>query len=90
MYPEVGKKEEEMTTCSGILAWKIPWTQLPGGLQTLGFQRVRHSLATEHAHMHACPFCVCQTMLQAFFLTCFFFSQLTNDLEIFSCQYMYI
>ena len=80
-----------MTTRSSILDWKIPWTELPGGLQTLGFQRVRHSLATEHAHTHACPSCVCQTMLQAFFLTCFFFPpQLTNDLEIFSCQYMYI
>ena len=34
---------------SSILAWKIPWTEEPGGLQTMGLQRVRHDLATEHA-----------------------------------------
>ena len=34
--------EEEMATHSNILAWKIPWTEEPGGLQSLGLQRVRH------------------------------------------------
>ena len=34
--------EEEVATHSSILAWKIPWTQEPGGLQSLGSQRVRH------------------------------------------------
>ena len=33
--------EEEMATHSIILAWRIPWTEEPGGLQTLGSQRVR-------------------------------------------------
>ena len=33
--------EEEMATHSSILAWRIPWTEEPGGLQTLGSQRVR-------------------------------------------------
>ena len=28
--------EEEMATCSSILAWKIPWTEEPGGLQSIG------------------------------------------------------
>ena len=32
--------EEEMATCSSILAWKIPWTEEPGGLQSTGSQRV--------------------------------------------------
>ena len=32
---------EEMATHSSILAWKIPWTELPGGLQSMGSQRVR-------------------------------------------------
>ena len=32
--------EKEMVTPSSILAWKIPWTQETGGLQTMGFQRV--------------------------------------------------
>ena len=34
--------EEEMATRSRILAWSIPWTEEPGGLQSVGSQRVRH------------------------------------------------
>ena len=34
--------EKEMATCSSILAWEIPWTEEPGGLQSVGSQRVRH------------------------------------------------
>ena len=34
--------EKEMATHSSILAWRIPWTEEPGGLQSLGSQRVRH------------------------------------------------
>ena len=34
--------EEEMATQSSILAWKIPWTEESGGLQSIGSQRVRH------------------------------------------------
>ena len=34
--------EKEMTTHSSTLAWKIPWTEEPGGLQSMGLQRVRH------------------------------------------------
>ena len=30
--------EEEMSTCSSILAWEIPWTEEPGGLQSMGLQ----------------------------------------------------
>ena len=33
--------EQEMATHSSILAWKIPWTEEPGGLQSTGLQRVR-------------------------------------------------
>ena len=32
--------EEEMATDSSIFAWKIPWTEEPGELQSMGFQRV--------------------------------------------------
>ena len=39
-----------MATCSSILAWKIPWTEELGGLQSMGSQRVRHDWVTEHAH----------------------------------------
>jgi len=35
--------EEEMATCSSILAWEIPWTEEHGGLQSMGLQRVRHN-----------------------------------------------
>ena len=34
--------EEGMATHSSILAWRIPWTEEPGGLQSMGSQRVRH------------------------------------------------
>ena len=34
--------EKGMATDSSILAWKIPWTEEPGGLQTMGSQRVGH------------------------------------------------
>ena len=34
--------EEGMTTYSRILAWKIPWTVEPGGLQSIGSKRVGH------------------------------------------------
>ena len=35
--------EKEMATCSSILAWKIPWVEEPGGLQSTGLQRVEHN-----------------------------------------------
>ena len=34
--------ERGMTTHSSILAWRIPWTEEPGGLQSIESQRVRH------------------------------------------------
>ena len=40
--------EEEMATHSGSLAWKIPRTEKPGGLQFMGSQRVGHDGMTEH------------------------------------------
>ena len=39
--------EKEMATHSNIPAWKIPWMEKPGGLQSMGSQRVRHNLATK-------------------------------------------
>ena len=38
-------QEKEMATHSSILAWKIPWTEEPGGLQFMGSQRVGHDSA---------------------------------------------
>ena len=38
--------EKELATHSRTLAWKIPWMEEPGGLQSMGSQRVRHDWAT--------------------------------------------
>ena len=40
-----------MVTHSSILIWKIPWTEEPGGLQSMGLQRVGHDLVTERARI---------------------------------------
>ena len=34
--------EEEMATHFSILAWEVPWTGKPGGLQSMGLKRIRH------------------------------------------------
>ena len=39
-----------MATLSSILAWRIPWTEEPGRLQSLRLQRVRYDQATERTH----------------------------------------
>ena len=36
-----------MAIHSSILAWEMPWTEAPGGLQSMGSQRVRHDLVTK-------------------------------------------
>ena len=35
--------EKEMETHASILAWRIPWTEKPGGPQSMGSQRIRHN-----------------------------------------------
>ena len=43
--PSLGREdplEKEKATHSSILAWRIPWTEEPGGLQSMGSQRVGH------------------------------------------------
>ena len=45
--------EKEMATHSSTLAWRIPWTEEPGGLQSVGSKRVRHDFTftlTFHSH----------------------------------------
>ena len=39
--------EKGNATYSSMLAWRIPWTEEPGGLQSMGSQRVRHDLVTK-------------------------------------------
>ena len=43
--------KKEMATHSSILAWRIPWTEEPGGLQAIG--RLKESDVTERLSMHA-------------------------------------
>ena len=43
--------EEEMATHSSVLAWRIPWTEEPGGLQSMGSQRIEHD-STKHDASH--------------------------------------
>ena len=42
-----------MAMQSSVLAWRIPWTEEPGGLQSMGSQRVGHNIETEYASMYA-------------------------------------
>ena len=41
-----------MATHSNIFAWKTPWTEEPGRLQSMGLQRAGHDWAPEHTHAH--------------------------------------
>ena len=46
--------EKEMATHSSTLAWRIPWTEEPGKLQSMGLQRVGHNYATNfNFHKHS-------------------------------------
>ena len=44
--------EKGLATLSSILAWRIPWTEEPGGLQSMGSQRVGHTEQLTHTHTH--------------------------------------
>ena len=44
--------EKEMATHSSILAWRIPWTEEPGKLQSMGLQRVGHDSMHARAHTY--------------------------------------
>ena len=51
-----------------ILAWKIPWTEVPGGLQSMGLKRVRHDWITNTFCFQMCVACRCAF----FFFNCIF------------------
>ena len=55
--------EEGMGTHSNIVTGEAPWTEEPGGLQSTGFQRVRHGRATEQAR--ACTHTPTHTLTNA-------------------------
>ena len=52
-----------MATHSYILAWRIPWTEEPGGLQSMGLQEVDPTEVTERAHTPAVSFTLGRTTL---------------------------
>ena len=50
--PSLGREdplEKEMAPHSSIPAWRIPWAEEPGGLQSMGLQRVGHDFVTDQA-----------------------------------------
>ena len=60
--------EEGMATHSSILAWRIPWTEEPGGLQSISHKESDTTGATEHAHRQR-MFLGQQTKPKASFIT---------------------
>jgi len=48
--------EKEMATHLNILAWRIPWTEEPGGLQSMGSQRLGHDCMANTHTLLFCPF----------------------------------
>ena len=48
--------EREVATHSSILAWEVPWTEEPGGLQSMGSQRVGCDMATEQQSQDSLEF----------------------------------
>ena len=53
--PSLGREdplEKGMATYPSILAWKVPWTEERGGLQSRGSQRVRHDFATKQQQIN--------------------------------------
>ena len=61
---------------SSILAWRIPWTEEPGGLQSKGSQRVRHNWATYHS-LVLTHLCFLPSFFHSSLFSTFFFSALT-------------
>ena len=57
--------EMEMATHSSILAWEILWTEEPGGLRSMGSQRVGHNWVTKCVHMCVYTQTLCKTCCTA-------------------------
>ena len=83
--------EKGMATHCSILAGKIPWTEEPGGLQSMGSQRVRHNEVTKHArthiphtHTHHTPFTNTHPICGHFFST--YHTHLTHTPYILLCS----
>ena len=80
--------EEDMATHSSILAWRIPWTEEPGGLQSIGLLGVRHDYSN---YMHACmPVCLSLTyyVSQEKYISLFSNKMKQNDLKLHSVLHL--
>ena len=72
--------QKGVATHSSILAWRIPWTEEPGGLQSMGLQSVRHDWVTKHTHTHThtpplmCSFVLASLILQTNLYSWYFYS----------------
>ena len=68
--------EKGMATHSSIIAWRIPWTEKPGGLQPMGLQKVGHDWATDIINNHhmtwlnECSMSILQVRTQGGWMTC--------------------
>ena len=62
--------EKKMDTHSSILAWKIPWTDEPGGLQSMGLQRIGHDWAPPGFYVSKKYMFAMQTKLQVILQPC--------------------
>ena len=77
--------EKEMATHSCMLARIIPWTEEPGGLQSIGSQRVAHDWATGHARMTSAWKISCmETQLRSSSLV-FPYDPIKKNVFIFGC-----
>ena len=63
-----GPLEKEMATHSGILAWRTPWTEEPGELQSMKLQRVRYDWTHVHFEEETKNFCIYSFLKQQSFL----------------------
>ena len=73
--------EEGMATYSGILAWEMPWTEEPGGLRSMGSQRV--GLDWTHTHIHTLTHTVSKAVFVLFWEK---WKKKTNDEKILNWQ----
>ena len=78
-----------MATCPSILAWKIPWIEESGRLQSMGLQRVEHDCVIEHKYINNVRGYACVRLVQKFsVLVTQFFHESKTTLKIFQKYYI--
>ena len=79
--------EKGMATHSSILAWRIPWTGEPGGLQSMGLQGVRQNEATEREHggIFFCRVFILQFWFSTLYCPIYCYSWIYTVEKLFKC-----